>query len=83
METWTWRHGHGDMDMETWTWRHGHEDTDIETWQTENRNPGQFSLTHLLLAHRANGSLSFVCLMTRNKRKLSVCKWTCPSMNFI
>jgi hypothetical protein len=27
VETWTWRHGHGDMDMETWTWRN-----DMETW---------------------------------------------------
>jgi hypothetical protein len=26
METWTWRHGHGDMDMETEKWRHGHGD---------------------------------------------------------
>jgi len=24
METWTWRHGHGDMGMDTWAWRHGH-----------------------------------------------------------
>ncbi len=31
MEAWTWRHGHGDMNMEAWTWRHGHGDTDIET----------------------------------------------------
>jgi hypothetical protein len=25
-ETWTRRHGRGDMDEETWTWRHGHGD---------------------------------------------------------
>jgi hypothetical protein len=31
-ETWTWRHGHGDIDMETWTWRHGSEEMDMETW---------------------------------------------------
>jgi hypothetical protein len=31
METWTWRHGHGNIDMETWTWRHGHGDMDMET----------------------------------------------------
>jgi hypothetical protein len=32
METWTWRHGHGDMEMETWTWKHGHGDMGMETW---------------------------------------------------
>jgi hypothetical protein len=31
-ETWTWRHGHGDMDMESWTWIHGHGDMDMESW---------------------------------------------------
>jgi hypothetical protein len=36
METWTWRHGHGDMDMETWTWRHGHEDMDM--WRHEHKD---------------------------------------------
>ncbi len=30
METWTWSHGHGDMDMETWTWKHGHGNMDME-----------------------------------------------------
>jgi hypothetical protein len=29
METWTWSHGHGDMDMETWIWRLGHGDMDM------------------------------------------------------
>ncbi len=32
METWTWRHGHGVLDMDTWTWRHGHGVLDMDTW---------------------------------------------------
>jgi hypothetical protein len=41
LETWTWRHGHGDMDMETWTWIYGHGDTEL-TYQMENGSPGDF-----------------------------------------
>jgi hypothetical protein len=42
METWTWRHGHGDMawrlGMETWTLRHGPGDMDMETWNFKKPN---------------------------------------------
>jgi hypothetical protein len=86
MEAWTWRHGHGVMDMETWTWRHGHGDMeswrngDIESWRhgdIKRKTEAQTIFLNLLLfAHRANGSLSFVRLLMKNKRKLSVCKQT-------
>jgi hypothetical protein len=33
METWTWRHGGGDIDMETWRWRHGDGVMEIEAWK--------------------------------------------------
>jgi hypothetical protein len=55
-------------------------------FQTENGKwkPWRFSLIRIPFHHRANGSFSFVRLLTKNKqRKLSVCnraKWTCPSM---
>jgi hypothetical protein len=78
METWR----HGDMDMETWrhgdmdmeTWRHG--DIDMETWTLKHgdikmekgkRKPRRFSLIRLSFALRANGSLSFVHLLTKKK----------------
>ncbi len=43
METWTWRHGHGDMDKETWTWGHGHrymnmETMDMKTWDFKRKD---------------------------------------------
>ncbi len=47
---------------------------DMET-SSRKRNPGQFSLIHLLFALCANGSLSFA-FCWRNKRRLSICKWT-------
>ncbi len=31
-ETWTWRHGHGYMNMEALTRRHEHGDMDMEAW---------------------------------------------------
>jgi hypothetical protein len=53
-ETWrqgdkeTWRHTH-----ETWTWKQGHGDLDMEFLenQTENESPGDFplSVSHLLI----------------------------------
>ncbi len=60
MEKWS----HRDMDMETWTW--------ILKNQTEygKRKPRLFSLIHLPFAHRANGSLSFVCLLTKNQTEV-------------
>ncbi len=42
----------------------------------------RFSYIRLSFAHRANGSLSFVVCLRRNKRKSSVCdrtQQTCPS----
>jgi hypothetical protein len=54
------------------TWRHG--DMDIKQ-ETENGSPAIF-LNPLPFAHSTNRSLSFVCLLTRNKGKLSVCKRT-------
>jgi hypothetical protein len=32
-ETWTWRHGQGNMDRETWTEKHGQGNMDMETWK--------------------------------------------------
>jgi hypothetical protein len=73
METWkTWRHG----DMETWrhgdmeTWKHGDKETfrhrheDMET-SNGNRMPRRFSTIRFPFAHYANGSLSFVRLLTK------------------
>jgi hypothetical protein len=48
METWIWRHGHGDMDMKTLTWTHGIKilaNSDIlwEKNKSENGSPGDFA----------------------------------------
>jgi hypothetical protein len=59
MEKWrreTWRH----RDIETWTWRQG----DIKR---KKQKLVQFSLICLQFAPRANGSLSFVCLLTKKQ----------------
>jgi hypothetical protein len=79
-ETWMWIHKHWemDMDMETrrhghkkWTWRNGHGDTDKKTWTWNfkksmgKRKPRRFSLIRFPFAHRANGSSSFVRLLTK------------------
>jgi hypothetical protein len=75
----TWRHG--DEGMETWrhrdmeTLRHGdidtwrHRDMDMETTDGK-RKPRRFSLIGLLFAHRANGGLSFVCLLTKKQTEV-------------
>jgi hypothetical protein len=68
----TWRHG----DMQTWrprhediaiwkNWRHG----DMET-SNRNRKPRQFSLISLPLAYHANGSLSFISLLTKKQTRV-------------
>jgi hypothetical protein len=75
METWTWRHGHGNMDMETWRHGHGEMDTDMETWRhgdmdiekKEKRKPWRFSLTRLSFAHCANGGFKFDRLLTQKQ----------------
>jgi hypothetical protein len=70
----TWRHGDAEMetwkhgDMETETWKHGY--MDMETWkhfeiETSTENGSPVSLIRLPFAHHANGSLSFVRLMTK------------------
>ncbi len=62
MESWTHRHmeisRHGDMDIDTWTWRYG-----IKIF-------GRFYIIHLTFGHRANGSLSFVCLLTKKQMEV-------------
>jgi hypothetical protein len=48
------------------------------------RKHRRFSLIHLPFVHRIIRSLSFVHLLTKNKRKLSICKRTkrtCSSMS--
>jgi hypothetical protein len=47
-------------------------------FQMENRKwkPREFSFIRLPFAHRANGSLLFVRLLTKKQQKLSVFKWT-------
>jgi hypothetical protein len=76
----TWRHGykdietwikwrHGDMDMETWIWRHGHRDMELNKLN-EKRKPKWLSWVRLLFAHRANGSLSFVRLLTKQQTEV-------------
>ncbi len=53
-------------------------------WETEAQAISLNLFT--IFAHCANGSLSFVCLLQRNKQKLSVgkrtkqAKWTCLSI---
>ncbi len=74
MDTETWRYGHGDMDMvHTVELKYRGILTFLTTKnQTENgkREPRQFSLIRLPFAHRANGSLSFVCLLTKKQMEV-------------
>ncbi len=80
METWRngdmerWRHGHRDTDMESWTWRH--EIKILGTsgilrqkikWKTETR--ANF-LMRIPFAHRTNGSLSFVHVLTKKQTEV-------------
>jgi hypothetical protein len=81
METWkhgdidmeTWKHGkmetwrHGDMDMETWTLRHGQGDVGTSNGK---QKPRRFSVIRLLFAHRANGSLPFIHLLTKKQTEV-------------
>jgi hypothetical protein len=91
MEIWK----HGDIDMKTWKQEEiENRDIDTSTWEHGNiqwKTKAQMiflTVFHLMFAHSANGSLSFVRLWTMKQRKLSVCKrtkWTkrtkqtCPS----
>jgi hypothetical protein len=63
----TWRHG----DMETrghgYTGTWGHKD--METSNRKQKSKG-FSLSCLPFVHHANGSLSFVCLLTNKQTKI-------------
>jgi hypothetical protein len=65
-DTETWRHGHREMDKETWTRRHGHGDMDMVTKPNGTRKIRRCSFIRLPFAHRANGSLTFVRLLTKN-----------------
>ncbi len=79
METWKKRPGnieiwkHGNINMETWkhdemeTWRHGHGY--METSNGKGK-PRKFSLILLPFSHRANGSLSFVSLLTKKQTEV-------------
>jgi hypothetical protein len=66
------RHGdmeirkHGEMEM----WRR--RDLEIWTWKHQNGKPmpRQFFLILLPFAHRENGSLSFVCLLTKKQTEV-------------
>ncbi len=93
MEIWmrTWKQGQGqgkmDEDMETWTrtWKHerghrnGHQNTDKDK-KIKRKTEAQMIFICLPFAHHANRSLSFVRLLMKNKRKLSICKPTkCPT----
>jgi hypothetical protein len=76
-----WSHG----DLETWRdnekwkcWRHGDMETlrdgdkDMETSKGKRkRKPGRFPLICVPFAHRANGNLSFVRLLTKKLTKLN------------
>jgi hypothetical protein len=69
METWTWRHGHGDMDMvQTVELKY----RGILTFQQQKMENGTQAifLIHLTFAHRANGSLSFVRLLTKKQMEV-------------
>jgi hypothetical protein len=57
MEKWS----HRDMDMETWTWNFK---------KSKKPKPRLFSLIRLPFAHRANGNLLFVCLLTKNQTEV-------------
>jgi hypothetical protein len=67
----TWRHRDGDME----TCRHAdmqtcrHEDMDMKT-SNGKWKPRQFFLIRLPFTHRANGSLSFVRLLTKKQKKV-------------
>jgi hypothetical protein len=75
-----WRHGDGDM--ETCIHRHGDmENGEMETCSHRETENGKWksrrlSLFRLPFADRANGSLAFVSLLMKKKRKLFVCKRT-------
>jgi hypothetical protein len=57
----TWRNGEGRHgDIETWTWKQG----DIKR---KKQKPVHFSFICLPFSPRANGSLSFVCLLTKKQ----------------
>ncbi len=64
------------MDMNMDTWRYEHGGMDMKAWslkkQRENRRckPKQFSLIRLAFAHHANGSLLFVCLLTKKQTEV-------------
>jgi hypothetical protein len=68
-----WRHEHGYITMETWTWRHEHGDMDRDT-ETSNEKrkwkPRRFSLILFSFAHRGNGSLSFIRLLTQKQKEV-------------
>jgi hypothetical protein len=88
METWTWRHGHGDMDMETWTWRHGHgdmeawrhgrRDMDMETWSWRHGNMGTYTWRHEDIKRKMEAQAIFLNLFTvwsSCKQKFVVCPY--------
>ncbi len=52
--------GHGGRDIETWAWRVGHGDMDTR----------RFFKIHLKVARRANGTLTFVRLLTKKQTKV-------------
>jgi hypothetical protein len=80
----TWRHGDGDMEMETWkrgdidmeTTKHGemetwrHESMNKETCRHQTDNGRQYFLIRFPFANCANGSSSFVRLLTKKETEV-------------
>ncbi len=71
MVSWTWRYG--DIDITHDTWRHG-----ILKNLNGKQKPRRFSLIRLTFTHCANGSLSFVCLLTKKRTEVILLRRDLP-----
>jgi hypothetical protein len=69
MDMKTWTH-------ETWTWRHrikimgNYEVLRKNKREKKNQSPGVFFLNDITNCSRANGSLPFVCLLTKKQTEV-------------
>jgi hypothetical protein len=68
METWTWRHRHGDMDMATWACRHGHGDMELK-YETKMQAQAIF-LDQFFVCSLCKWKISFVRLSTKKQTEV-------------
>jgi hypothetical protein len=85
MDMETWKHGkmethrnmekwnNGDMYLKTWCVASFHNGDNKK--KTETEALAKFSSIHLLFAHRANGSLSFVRLLMKKQTEVISLSW--------